>query len=235
MRIVSGVPRRFIQAAKRMTSTYYSRSGPDTLNWGRVCGIAFAVTVQASLFMMLLVPPSLQDTSKDENEVHAATIIEPPPPPPPPPPTPPKEIPKIIPKEVPPPPQHINAPPPPLPPPVITDNPTPMSVAPPPPSPPAPPAPAVTMEASVDNSFKSMHPPEYPREALANGITGTVILRVTVSADGEPTKVEVQKSSRDRSLDRAAIEAAQKWKFNPKEENGKRVEGVVLVPVTFNL
>jgi protein TonB len=216
---------------------YHSRyvHQPDQLNWGRICGIAFAVTVQASLFMMLLVPPSIQDTSKDENEKPTATIIEPPPPPPPPPPTPPKEIPKIIPKEIPPPPTH-QPPPPPMapPPPVVTDTPTPMSVAA-QPTPPVKEAPAVTMEASVDNSFKSMHPPEYPREALTNGVTGTVVLLVTVNADGDPVDVKVEKSSHDRSLDRAAVEAAKKWRFNPKTENGKRVEGVVRVPVDFNL
>jgi protein TonB len=234
---VFGVQRRSIQAAKHMTqSSYYSRSGPDTFNWGRVCGIAFAVSVQAALFMMLLVPPSVQDTAKDENEVHAATIIEPPPPPPPPPPTPPKEIPKQIPKEVPPPPQHVNLPPPPTPPPVVTENPTPMSIAAPPPAPPAPPAQAVTMEASVDNAWKSQHQPEYPREALASGITGTVTLLITVSPDGEPTNIVVQKNtSHDRSLERAAIEAARKWKFTPKIVNGVHVEGMVIVPVVFNL
>jgi protein TonB len=216
--------------------SYYSRYGKtDQFNWGRVCGIAFAVTAQAFLFMMLLVPPSIGDTSKDDNEIHAATIIEPPPPPPPPPPPAPKEIPKIIPKEIPPPPLH-QPPPPPLapPPPVVSETPTPMSTQ----YPPAPPVqapPAVTMEASVDNSFRSMHPPEYPREALANGVTGTVVLLVTVNADGEAVSVTVEKSSHDRSLDRAAVEAAKKWKFNPKVENGKRVEGVVRVPVDFNL
>jgi len=221
-----------------MNAIYHSRyqRQTDQLNWGRICGIAFAVTVQASLFMMLLVPPSPDDTSKDEKEIQAATIIEPPPPPPPPPPTPPKEIPKIIPKDLPPPPKNTPPPPPtqPPPPPVISNVVTPMSTQA-TPTPPAPPPPAVTMEASVDNAFRSMHPPEYPREALANGVTGTVVLLVTVSEDGEPINVTVEKSSHDRSLDRAAVEAAKKWKFIPKQENGRRVQGVVRVPVDFNL
>ncbi len=221
-----------------MSAIYHSRYAhqkSNQFNWGRVAGIAFAVTVQASLFMMLLVPPSVEDTTKDDNEIHAATIIEPPPPPPPPPPTPPKEIPKIIPKEIPPPPTHQPPPPPTAPPPpVISDTPTPMSTQA-TPAPPAPPPPAQSMEASVDNAWKERNPPEYPREALANGITGTVVLVITVNADGEPIDVRVEKSSHDRSLDRAAVDAAKKWKFSPKIDNGKRVEGLVRVPVVFNL
>ena len=91
------------------------------------------------------------------------------------------------------------------------------------------------MEASVDNAFMSMHPPDYPREALSNGVTGTVVLLVTVNEEGEAINVTVEKSSHDRSLYRAAVEAARKWKFVPKQENGRRVQGVVRVPVVFNL
>ena len=32
-----------------------------------------------------------------------------------------------------------------------------------------------------------------------------------------------------------AIDAAQKWRFNPEVKNGKKVEGYARVPVTFNL
>ena len=91
------------------------------------------------------------------------------------------------------------------------------------------------MEASIDTSFQSMHKPDYPREALQQEITGTVILLITVSESGEPINVKIEKSSHNRYLDKAAVDAAQKWRFNPGMHDGKRVGGVVRVPVVFNL
>ncbi len=64
---------------------------------------------------------------------------------------------------------------------------------------------------------------------------GTVILLVLVGADGTVKKVEVKKSSGYRELDRAAINAARDWKFNPGSRNGVPYEAWAEVPVSFNL
>ena len=215
---------------------YHSRyeGQRDPLNWGRISGIAFAVTVEAALFMMLLVPPAPPDLDKDKDQKTNATIIEPPPKPPPPPPPPPENIKTPPPKEVPPPPRP-NVPPPPPSPPVISATPSYMSVAAPPPAPPSPPVAATSVEASIDISFQNAHPPDYPREELANEITGTVILLVTVDENGNPTNVTVEKSSKNRNLDRAAVEAAKKWRFNPAQQGGRKSGGVVRVPVDFKI
>ena len=45
--------------------------------------------------------------------------------------------------------------------------------------------------------------------------------------------VAVEKSSRNRNLDRAAMDAARKWKFNPEMQNGVGVQSRVRVPVDF--
>ena len=45
--------------------------------------------------------------------------------------------------------------------------------------------------------------------------------------------VKVEKSSRNRNLDRAAMDAARKWRFNPGLRNGVKVGGDVRVPVNF--
>jgi protein TonB len=81
----------------------------------------------------------------------------------------------------------------------------------------------------------SHNPPQYPREELNNGVTGTVVLLVQVDENGNVVNVTVEKSSRNRNLDRSAMDAARKWRFNPKVENGKKVGGVVRVPVEFKL
>lgn len=99
----------------------------------------------------------------------------------------------------------------------------------------APPAPATSIEASVDISSKAMNPPRYPPAAFRAGIQGEVILIIDVDANGNVTNVTVGKSSRNRDLDRAAMEAARKWRFNAAESGGKKAAGRVRVPVNFAL
>ncbi|MBS0456874.1 MAG: energy transducer TonB [Proteobacteria bacterium] len=219
-----------------MSSYYNAHSEPDTFNWARVCGIAFAITVQASLFMMLLVPPSVQDTSKDDQDKPRAVIITPPPKPPPPPPPKPQEVKTPPPKEVPPPPKVSTPPPPVPPPPVVTQNSTPMSVQAPPPAPPAPPQQSHDIGASVDISFMHANPPQYPPKEMADGITGVVTLLCAIDANGVPTGCDVERdTSHNTNLKRAAKDAAMHWRFNPEVKNGVRVPATVRVPVEFKL
>lgn len=77
--------------------------------------------------------------------------------------------------------------------------------------------------------------PRYPPQAIRQRHEGTVTLLILVAVDGTPKDIKVEQSSGYRELDRAAIEAAQRWRFNPEVKNGKKVEGYVRVPVNFNL
>jgi protein TonB len=77
--------------------------------------------------------------------------------------------------------------------------------------------------------------PRYPAEAVRNNETGTVVLRITVDERGEPVKVEIASSSRSRSLDRAAAQAARRWTFRPAQQNGRAVSGTIEVPISFTL
>jgi protein TonB len=104
-----------------------------------------------------------------------------------------------------------------------------------PPTPPSNPPSTPDIGASVDISSKNMNPPRYPPAAARAGITGTVILIIDVDANGNVTNVSVEKSSRNRDLDRAAIDAARKWRFNASVVNGQKSAGRVRVPVDFTL
>ncbi|OLH15172.1 energy transducer TonB, partial [Xanthomonas oryzae] len=104
-----------------------------------------------------------------------------------------------------------------------------------PPSPPTPPAQPSDIGASVDISSKNMNPPKYPPAAFRAGVQGEVILIVDVDANGNVTNVSVEKSSRNRDLDRAAMDAARKWKFNASTVNGQKAAGRARVPVNFAL
>lgn len=56
---------------------------------------------------------------------------------------------------------------------------------------------------------------------------GTVVLKLSVSPNGDVTGVRVEQSSRIRDLDRAATAAARLWKFGPTQSGGEAI-----VPVT---
>lgn len=75
--------------------------------------------------------------------------------------------------------------------------------------------------------------PAYPVAALRAREEGTVLLRVEVDAQGLPTSVDIERSSRSRELDRAARDAVKQWTFSPAIENGQPVPATVTVPVEF--
>jgi len=91
-------------------------------------------------------------------------------------------------------------------------------------------------EATIDITSRNMSPPKYPPAAFRAGIQGEVGLVVDVDANGNVMNVAVEKSSRNRDLDRAAMEAARKWRFNAaKSSSGAPMAGRIRVPVTFAL
>jgi periplasmic protein TonB len=118
---------------------------------------------------------------------------------------------------------------------VVFDDPSPVDVPAPPPAPPAPPAPVSNIGSSVDPSSKAMNPPNYPREALRSGIEGTVVLLISIDARGNVLDVKVERSSRNRDMDREAMQAARRWRFNPEVRNGVAVPSTVRVPVDFKI
>lgn len=78
-------------------------------------------------------------------------------------------------------------------------------------------------------------PLDYPRSALRNRQSGTVVLEVSLSASGEVTDVEVVQSSGHRSLDRAARKDVKRWTFAPKIQAGAAVDSRLRVPVDYTL
>lgn len=84
--------------------------------------------------------------------------------------------------------------------------------------------------------YASAPAPSYPRDALREGITGTVLLEVLVDVDGSPLKVTIHRSSGNRGLDRAAQLQVQKhWRFRPASRSGMPVQAIGIVPIDFKL
>lgn len=100
-----------------------------------------------------------------------------------------------------------------------------------PPSPPAQPAPTSSDRATPQPL--STPAPRYPQEALRMGAGGTVRVRVTVAADGSVDRLELASGSGNRHLDRAAMEAVRRWRFQPATRGGQPVSAEVVVPISF--
>jgi protein TonB len=99
--------------------------------------------------------------------------------------------------------------------------------------------PQVASVATLPPAFNAAYlrnpAPRYPLAARRFGEQGTVTLRVLVTAEGLPARVDLEKTSGSVHLDSAAIEAVKGWRFTPARRGNEAVEGWVLVPIVFRL
>ena len=107
----------------------------------------------------------------------------------------------------------------------------------------------VTIEAQVENTFSVdpgptfaqiradlAPPPPYPARALAQRLTGLVMLRILVDETGKPLQVVVETSSGVRILDDAAVKfVLKRWHFVPATQDGRAIQAYALVPVSFEM
>jgi len=77
--------------------------------------------------------------------------------------------------------------------------------------------------------------PRYPLAARRAGEQGTVTLRVLVTREGLPARVDLETSSGSTHLDNAALETVKTWRFTPARQGAEPVESWVLVPIVFRL
>ena len=77
--------------------------------------------------------------------------------------------------------------------------------------------------------------PQWPREALVEGIEGYVIVEVIIAADGSVASAVVVESVPRRLFDRNVIRAVLKWKYKPRIINGVAVERRAIQRLDFSL
>lgn len=77
--------------------------------------------------------------------------------------------------------------------------------------------------------------PDYPARALMRGEGGTALVIAHIGPDGVPTSTEIAQSSGSRELDRAAMQAVRRWRFEPAREGGRPTVGRVAVPIDFQV
>ncbi len=77
--------------------------------------------------------------------------------------------------------------------------------------------------------------PKYSEEARKAKYQGTVVLQAVITADGRATEIQVVKGP-GLGLEEKAVEAVKQWRFKPANgPNGKPVDVVVPIEVTFRL
>ena len=77
--------------------------------------------------------------------------------------------------------------------------------------------------------------PTYPESARRAGIEGTSMLKFEITESGTVSKITVEKSAGYEDLDRAAIAAVQRWRFEPARRGTQAVPVWVTLPVRFEL
>lgn len=81
----------------------------------------------------------------------------------------------------------------------------------------------------------SAGPARYPRRARERSITGWVEVLFTVTLSGETGDIEVSRSEPEDIFDEAAVEAVEKWTFEPRLFRGQLITQRVGVRLVFRL
>lgn len=87
----------------------------------------------------------------------------------------------------------------------------------------------------VNAKPKEMAAPQYPRSAFEQGLSGEVLLRVEVDAQGRTGDIRVLTSTPAGVFDAASIAAAKQWTFEPALRDGKAVATALKIPMSFKL
>jgi TonB family protein len=75
--------------------------------------------------------------------------------------------------------------------------------------------------------------PEYPAQAFADKLEGTVIVEVLIDSSGRVVRSRVVQSV--PGLDEAALECTRQWEFTPAIKDGKPVPTIAHAPVQFRI
>ncbi len=78
-------------------------------------------------------------------------------------------------------------------------------------------------------------PPTYPSSLLSKGLGGRVLITCSIDESGQVTGTSIKQSSGHPELDKAAINAVNKWKFKPASKGGRKVKATCVVPFNFEV
>ncbi len=88
----------------------------------------------------------------------------------------------------------------------------------------------------VPPSVMASRMPDYPSSARSKGVEGVAIVRFLLDKEGYVDTVEIAESSGSDALDRAALKAAEGFRFKPGLDGyGRAVRCYVYIPFAFRL
>ena len=90
-----------------------------------------------------------------------------------------------------------------------------------------------TTPPRLDPAYLHNPSPLYPPLSKRNRETGTVLLLVNVSPEGNATSVTLHQSSGYDRLDQAALQAVTRWRFVPGMRGQSAISATVIVPISF--
>lgn len=83
--------------------------------------------------------------------------------------------------------------------------------------------PFVCAESESDQVPLHREPPSWPPSAILMCMEGTVVLEFTIGKDGRVTEAVVLEATQPGIFDLAAISATERWRYQPRCENGEPV------------
>jgi protein TonB len=92
---------------------------------------------------------------------------------------------------------------------------------------------ALPEDADPPRPLASNRAPTYPSEARAEGKTGTVVLKVVITAAGTVADVEVLRG--EEPFVSAAVRAVREWKYQPATYRGKPIAVYRIIQIPFKL
>ena len=73
---------------------------------------------------------------------------------------------------------------------------------------------------------------ELPDSLRRKGVLGTVYVKCIIDTFGHVKKAKILKTNNER-LNGIALKIAKKYKFSPAEQNGKKINFIVVIPINF--
>jgi len=92
-------------------------------------------------------------------------------------------------------------------------------------------------EARTGAEIAKVQVPRYPQDAVRNGTSGLVVLRVAFDADGKVTSAVPDKDETKAAaaLVKASLDAVKTWTFQPERVAGHGVAGTTELPMCFQV
>ena len=81
----------------------------------------------------------------------------------------------------------------------------------------------------------TLAPAKYPTRASRRDITGWVDVTFTVTKAGETADIEILRAEPEKTFEISAIEAVNKWTFEPRQYQGQPIDQRTTVRLVFNL